>query len=66
MKELVRRIVQALVDYPEEVDVQEVEGSNTKLLEVRVAKEDLGKLIEKRAKNITMDDSFEMKVRALT
>jgi hypothetical protein len=53
MKELVRRIVEALVDCPEEVDVQKVGGSNTKLLEVRVAKTDLGKLIGKRGKNIT-------------
>jgi hypothetical protein len=53
MKELVRRIVEALVDCAEEVDVQEVEGSNTKLLEVRVAKQDLGKLIGKRGKNIS-------------
>jgi len=52
MKELVRRIVQALVDFPEEVDVREIKGSRTDILEIQVSKQDVGKLIGKRGKNI--------------
>jgi RNA polymerase primary sigma factor len=49
MKELVRRIVQALVDSPEEVDVREIEGSRMDILEIQVSKQDVGKFIgEKR------------------
>ena len=52
MKELVEKIVGALVDFPEEVDVKEIEGSNVKILEIRVAKQDVGKLIGKKGRNI--------------
>ncbi|NIS67605.1 MAG: KH domain-containing protein [Proteobacteria bacterium] len=52
MKELVERIVQALVDSPEEVDVQEVERSNPKLLEIRVSKKDMRKVIGAKGENI--------------
>ena len=44
MKALITGIVQALVDHPEEVSVNEVGGSYTTVLEVRVAKTDLGKI----------------------
>jgi predicted RNA-binding protein YlqC (UPF0109 family)/cold shock CspA family protein len=52
MKELVEKIVHALVDFPEEVDVLEVDGNNLRLLEIRVSKQDMGKLIGKKGKNI--------------
>jgi hypothetical protein len=43
-------MVKALVDKPEEVDLKEVEGEKTTVLELRVAKEDLGKVIGKQGK----------------
>ena len=52
MKELVGRIVQALVDFPEEVDIREIKGASTDILEIQVSKQDAGKLIGKRGKNI--------------
>ncbi|MBT3921870.1 MAG: KH domain-containing protein [Nitrospina sp.] len=50
MKDLILTMVKALVDKPEEVDLQEVEGEKTTVLELRVAKEDLGKVIGKQGK----------------
>jgi len=50
MKELVRVIAQALVDYPEQVLVMEIEGNQTSVVELRVAKEDLGKVIGKHGR----------------
>jgi len=51
MKDLVTRIAQALVDHPEQVSVTEVEGNRTTVLELKVAKEDLGKVIGKEGRN---------------
>ena len=51
MKDLVIRIAQALVDNPEQVKVSEVEGNQTSVLELSVAKEDLGKVIGKEGRN---------------
>ena len=50
MKDLITEIVQALVDHPEEVFVNEVGGSHTTVLEVRVAKTDIGKIIGKQGR----------------
>ena len=50
MKELVKYIAQALVDNPEGVAVSEVEGEQTSVIELRVAKEDLGKIIGKHGR----------------
>ena len=50
MKDLMLVIVKALVDKPEEVDLREVVGERTTVLELRVAKEDLGKVIGKQGK----------------
>ncbi len=50
LKELVKYIAQALVDYPEEVDVSEIEGTTTSVLELKVRKEDLGKVIGKQGR----------------
>jgi len=50
MKELIKYIAQALVDYPEQVDCTEVVGEQTSVIELRVAKEDLGKVIGKQGK----------------
>ncbi|ACN16183.1 conserved hypothetical protein [Desulforapulum autotrophicum HRM2] len=51
MKELVKYIAQALVDNPDAVEVSEVEGSQTSVLELKVAKEDLGKVIGKQGRS---------------
>ncbi len=50
MKNLVMTMVKALVDKPDEVSLQEVAGEKTTVLELRVAKEDLGKVIGKQGK----------------
>ena len=50
MKELVKVIAQALVDYPEQVVVMVIEGNQTSVVELRVAKEDLGKVIGKHGR----------------
>ncbi len=50
MKELIEYIAKALVDNPEEVHVSEVEGEVTSVIELRVAKTDLGKVIGKEGK----------------
>jgi predicted RNA-binding protein YlqC (UPF0109 family) len=50
MKDLVKYIAEALVDYPEQVSVNEVVGNQTSVLELKVAKEDLGKIIGKQGR----------------
>ena len=50
MKDLIERIACALVDKPEEVAVTALEGSQTTVLELKVAKEDLGKIIGKQGR----------------
>jgi predicted RNA-binding protein YlqC (UPF0109 family) len=50
MKELVSYIACALVDYPEQVKVVEIEGNQTTVFELSVAKGDLGKIIGKRGR----------------
>ncbi len=50
MKELVAYIAKALVDKPEDVSVREVEGEKTSVIELKVASEDLGKVIGKHGK----------------
>ncbi|MBE7542076.1 MAG: KH domain-containing protein [Solibacteraceae bacterium] len=50
MKELVEEIAKSLVDVPEEVQVREVEGEQTTVLELRVAASDLGKVIGKQGR----------------
>lgn len=50
MKDLIEYIAKALVDHPEEVAVSEIEGENTSVIELKVAKEDLGKVIGKNGR----------------
>ncbi|HBR17416.1 MAG: RNA-binding protein [Deltaproteobacteria bacterium RIFCSPLOWO2_12_FULL_43_16] len=50
MKNLIETIAKALVDHPEQVKVTEVEGENTSVIELAVAKEDLGKVIGKQGR----------------
>lgn len=50
MKELITYIAKALVDKPEEVHVNEIDGEQTSVIELKVAKEDLGKVIGKQGR----------------
>jgi len=50
MKELVEYIAKSLVDRPESVVVIETEGEKTTIIELRVAQEDLGKVIGKQGR----------------
>jgi len=50
MKELIKYIAQALVDHPDQVTVAEIEGNQTSVLELKVAKQDLGKVIGKQGR----------------
>jgi len=50
MKHLVERIARALVDKPEDVMVTAIEGNQATVLELKVAKEDLGKIIGKQGR----------------
>jgi hypothetical protein len=50
MKELIEYIAKLLVDNPEEVSVTEIEGEQTSVIELKVAKEDLGKVIGKQGR----------------
>ncbi len=50
MKELIKHIVQALVDHPEQVAISAVEGKQRTVLEIKVAKEDIGKIIGKQGR----------------
>lgn len=45
---LVEQIVKAIVDRPEEVEVAEVEGTHSTVLELKVARDDVGKVIGKK------------------
>jgi uncharacterized protein len=50
MKDLITYIAKALVDNPEAVEVSEVEGEQTSVIELKVAKDDLGKVIGKQGR----------------
>jgi hypothetical protein len=50
MKDLVERIAKALVDNPDAVHVSEIQGDQTSVIELSVAKEDIGKIIGKHGR----------------
>ena len=50
LKELVELMAKALVDSPEQVKVAEIEGEKTSVIELSVAKDDLGKVIGKQGR----------------
>jgi predicted RNA-binding protein YlqC (UPF0109 family) len=51
MKELIQYIAQAMVDHPEQVELSEVKGDRISIIELKVAKADLGKIIGKQGRN---------------
>jgi predicted RNA-binding protein YlqC (UPF0109 family) len=50
VKELVELIAKSLVDNPEQVQVSQLDGEQTSILELRVAQEDMGKIIGKQGR----------------
>lgn len=52
MKELIEHIARSLVEYPEELEIREVDGTQVTVFELRAAKTDLGKLIGKHGKTV--------------
>ena len=52
LKELIEFVARALVDNPDSVEVSEIAGEQTVVLELRVAKEDLGKVIGKQGRTV--------------
>ena len=52
MREAIEMIVKSLVDEPETVDIREIDRHGTLLIEVRVAQQDVGKIIGKQGRTI--------------
>ena len=52
MQDLITEIVQALVDQPDHVLVTEIEGDHTNVLELSVAKSDMGKVIGRKGRTV--------------
>ena len=52
MKGLVEFMAKAMVDNPQQVEVTEIAGEHTLVIELKVAKEDLGKIIGKKGRNV--------------
>ncbi|MFC1826448.1 KH domain-containing protein [Thermodesulfobacteriota bacterium] len=50
MKELIQYIATALVDHPDQIQIKETEQDDTIIIELTVAKEDLGKVIGKQGR----------------
>ncbi len=52
MKELIEYVVKAIVDFPENVNVTQIDGESTVVFELRVRQEDVGKVIGKKGRTI--------------
>ena len=52
LKELVEYVAKALVDKPEDVNVRMLEGDQTAVVELRVAKDDIGKIIGRQGRTV--------------
>ena len=50
LRELIEYMAKALVDFPDQVQVKNIEGEQTTVIELKVAKEDLGKVIGKQGR----------------
>jgi uncharacterized protein len=50
LSKMIEYVVRMLVDFPDQVHINEIEGENTTVIEVKVAKEDLGKIIGKQGR----------------
>lgn len=52
LKDLIEFLARALVDHPDQVHVAEIAGEQTVVLELRVARDDLGKVIGKQGRTV--------------
>ena len=52
MKEVLEYVARAIVDEPDAVEVTEVEGERSVILQLRVAQDDMGKVIGKRGRTV--------------
>ena len=52
LKDLIEYMAKSLVDNPDQVQVSEIEGEQTSVIELKVAKEDLGKVIGKQGRTV--------------
>ncbi len=50
MKELIELIAKALVDNPDNVEVSQIDGEQSSIIELKVAQEDIGKVIGKQGR----------------
>src|SRR5580704_11127377 len=50
LSKMIEYMARMLVDLPDQVEVNEIEGENTTVIELKVAKEDLGKIIGKQGR----------------
>lgn len=62
MKEFVEYIVKNLVDNPDNVQINEIGGTHTLIIELRVDKADIGKIIGKKGKTINAVRTLLMSV----
>ena len=62
MKEFVAYIVKNLVDHPDQVEIKEIGGTQTLILELSVEKSDIGKIIGKKGKTINAIRTLLMSV----
>ncbi|MDE3056136.1 MAG: KH domain-containing protein [Verrucomicrobiota bacterium] len=62
MKEFVEYIVKNLVDHPDNVRINKIEGTNTLVIELSVDKTDIGKVIGKKGKTINAIRTLLMSV----
>ena len=53
MKEMIEKIARALVDQPELVSITEIGGEHTSIMELKVAKTDIGKVIGKQGRTVS-------------
>lgn len=70
LRELVEQMAKSLVDNPNAIEVKEIEGEQTSVIELKVAKEDLGKVIGKQGRTAramrTILNAASTKVRKRT
>lgn len=70
LRELVEQMAKSLVDNPDAIEVKEIEGEQTSVIELKVAKEDLGKVIGKQGRTAramrTILNAASTKVRKRT
>ena len=53
MREIIKKIVKAIVDSPDDVNISEIDGGRTTIIELKVAKDDIGKVIGKKGRTIS-------------